>query len=55
MIYDIRHITRFDYGRQVDFARCNLRLKPIHWSGQVLEDSRSGVVTDGRGTPAPRP
>ena len=24
-------------------------------SGQVLEDSRSGVVTDGRGTPAPRP
>ena len=27
MIYDIRHVTRFDYGAQVKFARCNLRLQ----------------------------
>jgi transglutaminase-like putative cysteine protease len=38
MIYDIRHVTRFDYGAQVKFARCNLRLKPIDWPGQVLSD-----------------
>ena len=37
MIYDIRHITRFDYGAQVKYARCNLRLKPIDWPGQTLE------------------
>ncbi len=37
MIYNIRHITRFDYGAQVKFARCNLRLKPIDWSGQTLD------------------
>ncbi len=37
MIYDICHTTRFDYGAAVRFARCNLRLKPIHWSGQHVE------------------
>ncbi len=37
MIYDIRHITRFDYGAQVKYARCNLRLQPIDWPGQRLE------------------
>ncbi|MFS0773499.1 transglutaminase family protein [Sphingomonas sp. 1P08PE] len=37
MIYDIRHITRFDYGAQVKFARCNLRLKPVDWPGQRLD------------------
>ncbi|RZL99211.1 MAG: transglutaminase family protein, partial [Sphingomonas sp.] len=38
MRYAIRHVTRFDYARSVGFARCNLRLKPIHWSGQQLHD-----------------
>ncbi|MDP1027275.1 transglutaminase family protein [Sphingomonas sp. KR1UV-12] len=37
MIYDIRHVTRFDYGAQVKFARCNLRLKPVDWPGQRLD------------------
>lgn len=36
MRYRIRHETRFTYGAPVRFARCNLRLKPILWSGQRL-------------------
>lgn len=52
MIYDIRHITKFDYGRQVAFARCNLRLKPIHWSGQTLEHYSLAVSPFGRTAPA---
>ncbi|MEP6785122.1 MAG: transglutaminase family protein [Sphingomonadales bacterium] len=36
MRYHIRHETRFTYGAPVRFARCNLRLKPILWSGQEL-------------------
>ena len=48
MIYDIRHITRFDYGNQVKFARCNLRLKPIDWPGQTLDDYRLTVEPVGR-------
>ena len=52
MIYDIRHITRFDYGANVKFARCNLRLKPIHWSGQDLLDYRLTISPSGRVSPA---
>jgi len=52
MIYDIRHITRFDYGASVKFARCNLRLKPIHWSGQELRDYRLSISPSGRTAPA---
>ena len=48
MRYDVRHITRFDYGGNVKFARCNLRLKPIDWPGQVLEDYRLTVEPAGR-------
>ncbi len=48
MLYDIRHITRFDYGGNVKFARCNLRLKPIDWPGQVLEDYALTVEPVGR-------
>jgi transglutaminase-like putative cysteine protease len=48
MIYDIRHVTRFDYGNQVKFARCNLRLKPIDWPGQTLDDYRLTVEPVGR-------
>jgi transglutaminase-like putative cysteine protease len=36
--YHIRHETRFTYATPVRFARCNLRLKPILWSGQTLVD-----------------
>lgn len=46
--YDIRHITRFDYGAPVKFARCNLRLQPINWPGQRLESYALDVEPEGR-------
>ncbi|WP_375397511.1 transglutaminase domain-containing protein [uncultured Sphingomonas sp.] len=52
MIYDIRHVTRFDYGRPVAFARCNLRLKPIDWPGQRTELYTLTVTPSGRTFPA---
>jgi len=52
MIYDIRHVTRFDYGAQVKFARCNLRLKPIDWPGQRLEGYALDVEPEGTTSPA---
>jgi len=52
MIYDIRHVTTFDYGAQVKFARCNLRLKPIDWPGQRLENYALHVEPEGRCSPA---
>ncbi|HVJ03480.1 MAG TPA: transglutaminase family protein [Sphingomonas sp.] len=38
MLYRIRHVTRFEYAEPAAFARNNLRLQPIVWSGQELED-----------------
>lgn len=38
MLYRIRHVTRFEYAEPAAFARNNLRLRPIVWSGQQLED-----------------
>ena len=55
MRYDIRHVTRFDYGDPAAFARCNLRLKPILWSGQVLEDYQLSVEPGGHFVPARAP
>jgi transglutaminase-like putative cysteine protease len=52
MIYEIRHVTRFDYGTQVKFARCNLRLQPIDWPGQVVERYALHVSPSGRTQPA---
>lgn len=52
MRYAIRHVTRFDYGAPVQFARCNLRLQPIAWSGQVLEEYALSVEPGGRTSPA---
>ena len=52
MHYAIRHVTRFDYAHPVRFARCNLRLKPIHWSGQTLEDYRLTIEPGGETHPA---
>jgi transglutaminase-like putative cysteine protease len=52
LIYDIRHVTRFDYASSVRFARCNLRLKPIAWSGQTLIDYRLVISPSGRTFPA---
>lgn len=52
MIYDIRHVTRFDYGASVKFARCNLRLQPIDWAGQRLTDYRLSIDPTGHTAPA---
>jgi transglutaminase-like putative cysteine protease len=38
MLYQVRHKTHFRYAYPVSFARCNLRLKPVEWAGQTLED-----------------
>ncbi|MDO6416693.1 transglutaminase family protein [Sphingomonas sp. BIUV-7] len=38
MRYAIRHLTRFDYDSPVRFARCNLRLHPVDWDGQRVEE-----------------
>jgi transglutaminase-like putative cysteine protease len=46
--YRIRHVTQFDYAEPVGFARCNLRVKPIAWSGQVLLDYSLRVEPGGR-------
>ncbi|MBY0582280.1 MAG: transglutaminase family protein [Sphingomonas sp.] len=51
MIYDIRHVTRFHYGNAAQFARCNLRLKPIDWAGQNLERYRLSIMPTGRTVP----
>lgn len=40
MHYLVRHRTRFRYAYPVSFARCNLRLQPVEWAGQTLEDFR---------------
>lgn len=52
MLYGIRHVTRFDYAQPVAFARCNLRLKPILWSGQKIEEYALSVQPGGRTYPA---
>ncbi|MGK6322140.1 transglutaminase family protein [Sphingomonas sp. DT-51] len=52
MRYDIVHITRFDYGNAVKFARCNLRLRPIDWPGQRVESYSLSVAPAGRVHPA---
>ena len=47
MRYEIRHETRFTYAQPMRFARCNLRLKPIIWSGQTLVDHHMSVQPGG--------
>jgi transglutaminase-like putative cysteine protease len=45
--YRIIHETRFTYAVPVRFARCNLRLKPIIWSGQTLLDHSLATIPSG--------
>lgn len=52
MLYRIRHVTRFEYARPVAFARNNLRLRPILWSGQTTEDYSLTIEPQGRTYPA---
>lgn len=51
-VYEIRHVTRFHYGSAAAFARCNLRLKPIDWDGQQLEDYQLTIIPTARTSPA---
>jgi transglutaminase-like putative cysteine protease len=50
--YTIHHATHFAYERPVSFARCNLRLKPINWTGQMLLSHEIKVTPEGRLTDA---
>lgn len=52
--YKVRHKTRFSYEKPVSFARCNLRLKPIAWPGQVLVKHILTVIPSGELNAAPR-
>ena len=52
MLYDIIHVTRFDYAAPVRFARCNLRLEPIDWPGQRVEEYALHILPSGRCHPA---
>lgn len=52
MRYVIRHETRFEYDAPVQFARCNLRLRPIDWPGQTVSDFLLTVEPGGMVTPA---
>lgn len=54
MRYAIRHETRFAYGAPVQFARCNLRLRPIDWPGQFVESFMLAVEPGGDVSPARR-
>ncbi len=36
MIYDIRHVTTYNYANPVSFARCSLRLEPMSGGSQQL-------------------
>lgn len=48
MIYTLRHLTTYRYGRPVRFARCALRLRPSDGEGQTLIESSLTI------TPSPR-
>lgn len=50
MHYQVRHKTRFRYAYPVSFARCNLRLQPAEWAGQMLEDYRLDLSSAARVT-----
>ncbi len=50
MIYNIRHKTRFRYAYPVAFARCNLRLRPVEWAGQKLDEYELSIMPFARVT-----
>ena len=51
MRYSITHATRFHYDYPVRFARCNLRLRPIDWDGQRVEDHQLAIEPAASKTP----
>ena len=63
VIYDIRHVTTYEYESPVSFARCTLRLEPRSGDGQELVShsgrdpaaaGRAHVRRDFFGTASPR-
>lgn len=48
MIYTLRHLTRYRYGKPVRFARCAMRLKPQDGEGQRLIESSLTIAPDPR-------
>ncbi|PNG27730.1 transglutaminase family protein [Methylocella silvestris] len=40
MIYDIHHVTTYEYGTPVRYAHCSLRLSPIDLPGQKVLSNR---------------
>ncbi|KQT77326.1 transglutaminase family protein [Methylobacterium sp. Leaf466] len=48
MIYTLRHLTRYRYGKPVRFARCALRLRPQDGDGQRVLESTLAI------SPTPR-
>ena len=47
MIYDIKHVTTYEYGSTVTYSNCALRLLPREEAGQIVYASHLDV------TPAP--
>ena len=43
MIYDIRHLTTYEYGAPVSFSRCALRVLPSDGPGQAIVSTRVDI------------
>ncbi len=43
MIYDIRHVTTYEYGSTVTYSNCSLRLLPREEPGQIVYASRIDI------------
>lgn len=43
MIYDIRHVTTYEYGSTVTYAHCSLRLLPMDAPGQTVLASELSI------------
>jgi transglutaminase-like putative cysteine protease len=50
--FDIRHVTTYSYAAPMQFARCNLRLRPIAWGGQTVISHKLSVEPSGTITAA---
>ncbi|MCL2452104.1 MAG: transglutaminase family protein [Alphaproteobacteria bacterium] len=46
MIYDIRHLTLYEYGSSVTFSHCALRLLPIDGPGQTVLSSQLKITPE---------
>lgn len=46
MIYDIHHVTTYEYGSTVTFSHCALRLLPIDFPGQKVLASKLSITPE---------